>query len=167
MATSPIANLNIHVVDLKDWEHKPALLVAKNLSTCTAVCLFLFWNNETQTNSFRYLKFHDWLQPIVRQNSISSIFMQPLGALPSLPLSGYILEVLVRRSVIFREGEGWYYQKGSFKCVLLSRLKSSFLQFSQAILQPSMNERQPDQPNQTSLTNDDEAQGLLKVFPFS
>ena len=26
-------------------------------------------NNEKQTNSFRYLKFHDWLQLIVRRNS--------------------------------------------------------------------------------------------------
>ena len=27
-------------------------------------------NNEKQTNSFRYFKFHDWLQPVVRRNSL-------------------------------------------------------------------------------------------------
>ena len=27
-------------------------------------------NNEKQTSSFHYLKFHDWLQPIVRRNSL-------------------------------------------------------------------------------------------------
>ena len=66
LPSSQVWKNSCSLVHRRDWQS--AVLMTIHCWPNAGVCFFFFisFNNEKQTNWFRYLKFHDWLQSIVR-----------------------------------------------------------------------------------------------------